>query len=661
MNKRAFLVLIVTGSLGCGGSSQSVASTQAATAETPSTPTVTMTPSQFNQTAVHLNLPIYWYEDTNHDTQLQPNEVRSLLFYPTAPTWVENGEFTADARDAITRIAADFNSSAPTDERARLVRLELDQGRPTLVYNDLRGLSEPHKKFMAHMLTAIAHIDAIYGRQMGMPALSSQLPPNDTASASLFRRNWGPRCQGKQTEANPACSAIPGAPTPKVDVYPEALQNDAHFCDQLAARPDATTLLSPFTVVRQQGEALAAQPYSEAYSEDMRAISAELTAAADTMTDPDEQALVRYLRAAAQSFIDNNWQPADEAWAAMNVRNSKWYLRVGPDEVYWEPCSRKAGFHMTLALINRGSLEWQDRLAPLQQDMEGAIAHLAGRGYRARTVTFHLPDFIDIVANSGDDRSPFGATIGQSLPNWGPVSNEGRGRTVAMSNLYTDPESDRIARENARSLLTEASLQYYTDDPGPGLLSTILHEATHNLGPSNDYHYRGKSADDAFGGAIASMLEELKAQTGALYLLNVLHDRGVIDENLRRESILNSVTWALGHMSEGMYTPSGERKAYSQLAAIQIGFLMDAGVIHFNDVAAANGTDHGAFEIDYDAFPAAAERLMAKVAAIKATNQVAGARELIAKYVDTANPHQQTIAERLARFPRASFVYSVDL
>ena len=35
--------------------------------------------------------------------------------------------------------------------------------------------------------------------------------------------------------------------------------------------------------------------------------------------------------------------------------------------------------------------------------------------------------------DAGDARAASGATIGQSLPNWGPVANEGRGRTVAMT------------------------------------------------------------------------------------------------------------------------------------------------------------------------------------------------------------------------------------
>ena len=88
----------------------------------------------------------------------------------------------------------------------------------------------------------------------------------------------------------------------------------------------------------------------------------------------------------------------------MNVDNSKWYVRVAPDETYWEPCAQKAGFHLTFARINQGSKEWQEKLVPVQQEMEEAIATRAGAPYKARKVTFHLPDFIDIVVNAGDDR-----------------------------------------------------------------------------------------------------------------------------------------------------------------------------------------------------------------------------------------------------------------
>ena len=54
--------------------------------------------------------------------------------------------------------------------------------------------------------------------------------------------------------------------------------------------------------------------------------------------------LVTYLQAAANGFRTNRWGPADEAWSRMNAENSTWYVRVGPDEVYTDPCAHKAAF-----------------------------------------------------------------------------------------------------------------------------------------------------------------------------------------------------------------------------------------------------------------------------------------------------------------------------
>jgi hypothetical protein len=41
------------------------------------------------------------------------------------------------------------------------------------------------------------------------------------------------------------------------------------------------------------------------------------------------------------------------------------------------------------------------------------------------------------------------------------VSDEGRGRTVAMSNLYTDPDSLARRRAQASSLLASESMAIY--------------------------------------------------------------------------------------------------------------------------------------------------------------------------------------------------------
>jgi hypothetical protein len=625
----------------------------------------------FNRSAVHLNLPLYWSSDKNKNGAIDPDETASVLFYPTSDTakWVEAGAFTAQFEDAYKKIVDDAQAtaagaqlSAEEKERRKLVLQDLDQGRATLVWNDLSGLSADDKTFVKHVLTASSLIDALYATQIGAKALESRVPEDDTASQSLFRRDWGPKCLQPSNEKNPACSAIPGAPKPICDVYPAAIQKDAAFCEKIEKLPNSKALLDPFVVVREKGGTYEPVPFSVAYKAQMEPIAKELRAAADAIKDEKEKPLKAYLTTAAQSFLDNNWIPSDEAWAKMNATNSAWYLRIAPDETYWEPCSHKAGFHVTFARINKDSLKWQDKLVPVQQTMEKTLAGHIGKPYAERKVSFHLPDFVDIILNAGDDRKDTGATIGQSLPNWGPVANEGRGRTVAMSNLYSDPDSLKARRDGAESILTKDSVAQYADSPTPGLLATILHEATHNLGPAHEYKFKGKTDSQWFGGGLSSMMEELKAQTGGLYYVDFLKQRGIIDAELAKQTYTDSIVWSFGHISRGMYTDTGGRKAYSQLAAIQVGFLLDEGALTWDAAApAANGKDVGSLKINFEKLPAAIDKLMKLVGGLKASGDKAGAEALAKKYVDGNVVPQKAITERWLRNPKASFIYGVSL
>ncbi|MBA3392382.1 MAG: hypothetical protein H0T89_07045 [Deltaproteobacteria bacterium] len=681
--KSALLLVTALGCLGCkakpepqprskDGSGSAVTVPAGSAGAASSTSFDVLPRAELNRWAVRTNLPLYWIADADDDKAVDPDEVASLLFYPTSGTpaakWVEGGKLTPAFTTAYATIVAASRAAPPdpsTDEGKRqlLIGRDLDQGRTTLVRSDLTALSADDKAFVGHMMKIGSLVDELYDLQNGSAALISKLPA-DAASHSAFRRNRGPKCVGPATENDPLCSAIPGAPKPIFDLYPPELQGEDKFCAKLEARKDAKELLhAHFSVIRGSGDDLKAVPYTEAYKPQMSAIARELEAAADAMKDPAEAALVTYLRAAAKSFETNDWIPADEAWAKMTVDNSKWYVRIAPDEVYWEPCSQKAGVHLTFARINQASKAWQQKLVPVQQEMEAAIAARAGAPYTARKVTFHLPDFIDIIINAGDDRDALGATIGQSLPNWGPVANEGRGRTVAMTNINTDLDSMAARRAQAESLLDAASMKTYASSPEPSLLNTILHEACHNLGPAHEYKVGGKAAGEVFSGPIASMMEELKAQTGALFLVEFLRAKKLIPDALAANTYADGLVWAFGHTSQGMYTGSKERKTYPNLAAIQIGFLLEKGALTWDPKAmAANGKDTGAFTIHRDKLIPAVQEMMSTAAGIKARGDRKAAEELIKKYVDasTVVPHE-LIRERFGRHPKPSFVYAVAL
>lgn len=634
--------------------------------------------SRFNQLAVREGIPVHWFVDRDEDGSVDPDEIRALRFYDTTGNWTSSagGElsFTSDFSEAYARLVA-ANNMATTDPRLTAVWNELEMTSPTLVHNDLTHLPQVHRDFAAKMLEVGALVDVIYAKQQGAAELADQVA-GDAASRSLFRRNWGPRCVGKNTQDVPECSAIEGAPAQRVGIYPAGLQTQEGFCDMLAEHEDTSALLDSFTVVREAEDGLVAVPYNEAYAAESRAVAESLREAAELISaDPAETALVEYLRRAADAFLDNDWFDADAAWAAMTAENSRWYIRVGPDEVYWDPCSRKAAYHLTLSLIDPSSLEWRDRLAPVQDEMEASLAALVDT-YDARSIEFHLPAFIQIVANFGDDRDPFGATSGQSLPNWGPVAEASNGRTVVMSTLFTDPDSLAQSAASASALFDEASFAHYASEPQSGPMSTVLHEAMHNLGPAQGYTYEGdQSAEEVFGGSMASMLEELKAQTGALFLVELLKERGLLNDETANEVYMDSIAWAFGHISRGMWTASGRRKAYSQLAAIQIGYFMDHGAIGWDPQAVpASGNGQGAFNVNLERFPEVARQLMIEVMSFKSTGDAEAALALTNRYVgeyngsgafaasqaDVVVPHEH-IVRAYRDIPRPTLVYSIEL
>jgi len=632
---------------------------------------------EFNQQAVVRNLPLFWISDADADGALDPDEL-AVTWGPgdaRLDRYVKEGRFTPEFAAAYALIAQPVSLdglAAAEKTRRQAVLEELGQGRPTLVRTTL---TDPRDvQVFGHLENTARIIERLFTRQRGVYGLAARIPADDTASSALFVRNQSPFCEAPKTENDPNCNALSPRPKNISGMYPASIQADAGFCTALEKRPDAVALLNQFSIVSEKAggratgnpatDELAAVPYHVAYADDMKAVSNELRAAATLLAgDPSEAAFKAYLEAAAQAFLDGGWFKADAAWKAMTATNSKWYLRVAPDEVYDDPCSRKANFALRFARINQESLEWKRRLEPVKDDMEAALATLAGPPYEARKVGFALPDFIDIVLNAGYDRYALGAVIGQSLPNWGPIAESG-GRTVAMTNLYTDPDSEAASIEMTRAVMCKSTADRVDPAPRFMTMSTVLHEAAHNLGPAHEYRVDGKTDGQVFGGPLASTLEELKAQTAALYFSDWLAARGVLSKEDAQNSHLRDVLWAFGHIAAGMVDAQGRPKPYSQLAAIQMGFLNQRGVLVWNaGEKAANGKDTGCFDVDLAKWPAAVDDLAKLAFGIKSRGDRALAEKTRDEFVTSGTKWAElrgVIEQRWQRAPRASFVYAIQ-
>jgi hypothetical protein len=657
----------------------SAASAPAAAAKPAGVAVDKLTRAEFNRLAAELAQPLFWTEDKNADGALDPDEL--AVYWGLVPgaklvEYVGKDGFTPKAQLAIDGVVERAKETAPPAgldpkelARRNAIEKELSQARVTLVETDLTSASPEEKRFVGFITRASELIEKLYATQLGTLELRSKLVEGDTASKFAFFRNQSPKCVAPQTQSDATCSAIPDAPKGKLSgLYPAALLAKPKFCDDLSAlgKKDKS-IVDPFHVVVADDSAkgaLKAVPYHEAFKSDVEAISSQLKGAAEALGEK-EPALKAYLLAAAQSFTDDKWWPSDEAWAKMDAKNSKYYLRIAPDEMYREPCASKALYHVSFGLINQGSLKWQSKLDPLKTEMEKALADMAGAPYKAREVSFKLPDFVDIAINAGDSRPPDGATIGQSLPNFGPVANEGRGRTAAMINFYSDPDSVAALKATTESLFCKDSMAKYTTDREPLLMGTVLHEAAHNLGPAHQYKTNGKDDRATFGGSLAATLEELKAQTASLYFTSWLADKKEITADEADQAHVRDIVWSFGHISRGMYDEDKKPKNYSQLAAIQLGWLMKNGAVAWKaEETAANGKDKGCFSLALAKFPPAVKTLMTEVAQIKGKGDKGRAEKLIKEYVDVSGDKKkvlEVITERVLRSPKPSFVYSIKV
>lgn len=613
-----------------------------------------MDQSTFNRMAVLVNQRVHWRTDSLNPGVLDPTELTVPGSRSIGSPWVKGDAFQAKFVK-LYKVMVEAH-------RKEVVAQELNQGRTVVLRTDARALTEEDRLVLRELMGVAELTDKLYRLQRGEQQISSRVA-RDTQSRAMFERNQSVSCVGTKTQSHPFCSATESFVRPVSEAYPADMKHDQALCDTLRAQPNAAALLDPFTVVRRvkDGEGFIAIPYHLHYANLTGAIAKRLRKASDVILSEAEQPLKKYLAAAAKGFETNAWWEADEAWSEMSGSSSKWYLRVGPDETYMDPCQVKAGFHLSLALVDKGAVEWQKRLTGLRQEMEQRIADVIGAPYAARDVKFHMPEFIQVVLNAGDARSGLGATVGQSLPNFGPVAAESRGRTVMMANLYQDPTSIQNGRLVADSLFSKEAMAFWSDKPTHSQLDIILHEATHNFGPTGTWRVEGKLPEEVFGGRTDAILEELKAQTGSLFYLDYLRERGDLDEETAKGVTLSALRWSMGQVARGLWTSTGKPKTYGQVAAIQLHWFVSAGAIRFDETSSGSG-EPGRFVVDFDALRGSVEALMRHVGRIKAAGDKAAAEQMIQDCVKDsalAGYRSDLVTSRTQRFPSASFIYEI--
>ena len=599
--------------------------------------------------------PFTWEIDANGNKLIDPSEIIIRDGYKQK-TYVKRNEFTEQFKSAYLTLVE--------LKRREVVEKSLAEANNVRVDVDFSDVRPEEQAMIKHIIKVSKLIDALYLEQTGAAKFLPQMESLKTMhpeSYALFERNHGPFCEAPETASDPFCNAHPAFPKNEPAIYPAGLLIDENFCATLEG--DAA---GPMTVIKDSASSVfEAVPYHVAYQSHIEAIACELEAAAETIKNvEDEQVMYQYLLATAESFRTDEWLPSDRLWVSMNGNNSKYALRVAPDESYWEPCQSKAGYELWFGRINTDALEVAQKFDDIKYDLENQLASLSPY-YDARDIELDVPCFVELALVTGDADHSRGGMLGQALPNW--TYEETGFRSNVFLGIGRNPEAREMSRKKANLLLDPDTMQYFTTNDLTGDMNVAGHELTHCLGPALAcpvmnpetgepvFNEDGtpKTIKDMIGGRKALALEEFKAEAGNVFLIGYFLERGLITEEEARQRYVNQLMWALKKIS-GLASSDSTVSIYNNMAATEVNWLIKEGAIWYVD---------GKFHINFERYHTAITKLLSLILKAKLTGDEEAINQVLPSIEPGSPVFENTqaaeIAERLRGFPGMSYTYDV--
>ncbi|MEI7902785.1 MAG: beta-Ala-His dipeptidase [bacterium] len=391
-------------------------------------------------------------------------------------------------------------------------------------------------------------------------------------------------------------------------VYPPDLSK-AELDAYLAAHPDEKdALLSPFTVVRRDGERLVATPYHVVYAAYVEPAAALLEEAAALSQN---ESLATYLRLEAQALRTDDYFDANMAWLDVDANLD---VSIGPHETYDDQLTGQKTFYKANVLV-------VDRAAGAQLDkFKAAVPELQAnlpvppefRPDQAGTLT--PIELANDVRRSGQARSVMEG-VAFSLPN-DPLVWEAKGaKKVIMSNFV----------ETRRRIVLGPLLAAIMDDEVNGWSSAdgyfnwlLMHEVTHSLGPRTVVKDGEEITIRQALGEFYLPIEEGKADIAGLNNVVYLREHGIIDTPLEAHYA--------GYLSEALRSARfGPASAYGVIRSAAWNYFVEQGALSLDPTS-------GKFRVDMARMPQAVKDLAIKLLTIEGEGDAAAAKAFIDQY-----------------------------
>ena len=492
---------------------------------------------------------------------------------------------------------------------------------------DTSYLNAEERRVVNLLIDASSYMDEIYFRQRyaGNAALRDQLAQRgDSEMLNFFDRNFGPWDAVDDNHPFAVDFAWPEG----AGFYPTDLTRE-EFDAYLTAHPaERDALMSPYTVVKRDGDGFVAVPYSVEYREWLEPAADLLRQASRVTSNPS---LKRFLRLRADSFLSDDYFESEMAW--MDLEGTPIEVAIGPYEVYTDRLyGTKTAFESFVTLKNPDESAALERYVGYLRDMEGNLPipeqyHNFARG-------FESPIAVADQVHGGGDNVPGVQTIAFNLPNDERVREAKGAKKVILSNVLgakfdriLDPIADVVLAPDQASLVSRRYMQLFT----------LFHELSHSLGPGSiNVNGRPTTVNEELREQY-SALEESKADVMGIYNLLYMMERGELPMAEKSELLQTYFAGLFRSMRFGI------AEAHGKGAAAQYGYLLDYGAYRWDERG-------GHFVVDEAKLEAGITELLRTELMLQATGDYNGTKAFFDRYA-RLDSHARRVIEEMDEIP----------
>jgi hypothetical protein len=473
------------------------------------------------------------------------------------------------------------------------------------------GLTARERELVEKLVDASRYLEEIYWRQsdpdalMLYESLAGSTSPKDV---KLRKYLWINASRFDLIDENKPFIGTTPMP-PGRGFYPQGLTREK-IEQYVKDHPEKKAeIYSSTTLVRWQGDQLQGIPYHIAYRSFLEPAAKDLREAAKLSSDA---AFANFLRLRADGLLTDDYFQSDLAW--LDLKNPKFDVIFAPYETYLDDLlGVKATYGAAVLIRNSEESKKLEMFQKYVPDIQDALPLAPGDRPSKRGLQSPM-EVMDAPYRAGDLRHGYQA-VADNLPN-DPRIHEKKGSKKIFFKNFMDARVEYIILPLARNVMQP---EQAAKASGEGyLLSTIMHEISHGLGPT----YARRASDkidirEAIGPAFGG-LEEAKADVVGMWGLKWLVDHGALPKDRLEEYYASYVAGIFRTLRFG----TGE--AHGQAEMMEFNYLSERGAIQRES--------SGKYAVEYAQMPGAIADLAKQLLQFEANGDRPGVENWFKKY-----------------------------